>query len=177
MFCLLGWLKKDDMQLKVAAALAIGNFACSEENCAQLMENKTSNVLIGLLKSHQNPNTDIKLQHALLGSVRNLAVSPSARKQLLEQGLLDPCLRLTEKLSLISAQPVIFKLLATLRLVIDGSPEAAQKIGRNPTTLATLVEWGVADAQALKAETSRLLAALIKHSNSAEVMTTNSTQR
>ena len=82
----LGWLKKDDIQLKVAASLAIGNFACNEEHCAQLMENKTSAVLIGLLKSHQNSNADLKLQHAVLGSIRNLAVAPAARKQLLEQG-------------------------------------------------------------------------------------------
>ncbi len=46
-------------------------------------------------------------------------------------GLLDPCLRLTERLSLLTAQPVIFKLLATLRLVVDGSPETAQEIGHN----------------------------------------------
>jgi hypothetical protein len=83
---LAGWLKKDDMQLKVTASLAIGNFACSEQNCMQLMENKTSNLLISLLKAHQNPNEDLKLQHALLGAVRNLAVSEKARKQLLEQG-------------------------------------------------------------------------------------------
>lgn len=74
------------MQLKVAASLAIGNFACSEENCVQLMENNTSHVLISLLKAHQNPNTDLKLQHALLGSLRNLAVAARARKQLLDQG-------------------------------------------------------------------------------------------
>jgi hypothetical protein len=87
-------------------------------------------------------------------------------------GLLEPCLRLVDKLSLVAAQPVIFKLLATLRLVIDGSEEAAQKVGKNAAVIATLVEWGASDAQALKAETSRLLAALIKHSNSAEVRET-----
>jgi hypothetical protein len=76
------------MQLKVAASLAIGNFACNDEHTSQLMENKTSVVLISLLKSHQNPHSDLKLQHAVLGSVRNLAVNEAARKQLLEQGTL-----------------------------------------------------------------------------------------
>ena len=75
------------MQLKVTAGLAIGNFACNEEHTTQLMENKTSVTLIGLLKQHQNVNGgDLKLQHALLGTVRNLAVNPGARKQLLDQG-------------------------------------------------------------------------------------------
>ena len=81
-----GWLRKDDMQLKVTAGLAIGNFACNDEHTTQLMENKTSVTLIGLLKQHQNVNGDLKLQHALLGTVRNLAVNAAARKQLLEQG-------------------------------------------------------------------------------------------
>lgn len=74
------------MQLKVTAGLAIGNFACNDEHTTQLMENKTSVTLIGLLKQHQNVNGDLKLQHALLGTVRNLAVNAAARKQLLEQG-------------------------------------------------------------------------------------------
>ncbi len=165
----LGWLKKDDVQLKVAASLAIGNFACSEKHCEQLMENKVSVQLISLLKAHQNPHTDLKLQHAILGAVRNLAVTPSARKQLLEQGLLDPCLRLTDKLNLLTAQPVIFKLMATMRLVIDGNAEAACKIGRNRAIVTTIVSWANCDSQALKSEASRLLAALIKHAKTAEV--------
>ncbi len=82
----LAWLRKDDMQLKVAASLAIGNFACSDEHTAHLMENETSGVLIALLKSHQNPHTDLKLQHAVLGCVRNLAVNADARRALIEQG-------------------------------------------------------------------------------------------
>ena len=48
-----GWLAEDDMQLKVAASLAIGNFACNEEHCTELMDKDVSQVLIGLLKTHQ----------------------------------------------------------------------------------------------------------------------------
>ena len=158
------------MQLKVTAGLAIGNFACNEDHTNQLMENKTSVTLIGLLKQHQNINGDLKLQHALLGTVRNLAVNPAARKQLLEQGILDPCLRLTEKLDLFNAQPVIFKLLQTLRFIIDGNPDPAAKIGNSRPLLAKLVEWGAADAQGIKSESARLLAALIKHSGRRDVM-------
>jgi hypothetical protein len=50
------------------------------------MRSKVSLTLIDLLKTHQNPSSDLKLQHAVLGCVRNLAVAPGARKQLIEQG-------------------------------------------------------------------------------------------
>lgn len=83
----LDWLEKDDLQLKVAASLALGNFACNKENCVELMNNNTSKVLIKLLNAHSQSDKDMKLQHALLGALRNLAVTASARKQLLDQGL------------------------------------------------------------------------------------------
>ena len=84
---------------------------------------------------------------------------------------MDPCLRLTEKLHLFNAQPVIFKLLQTLRFIIDGHPDPALKIGSSRPMLAKLVEWGAAEIPGIKSEAARLLAALIKHSGSREVMT------
>ena len=45
-------------------------------------------------------------------------------------GLIPPCLSLVEKLSLLSAQPVVFKLMATLRLAVDGNKDAAAQIGK-----------------------------------------------
>jgi hypothetical protein len=66
---------------------------------------------------------------------------------------------------------VIFKLLATLRLVIDDSAEASQSLGRSRSFLAIVVGWGNAEAQGVRAEVARLLAALIKHCRSSEVST------
>lgn len=40
-------------------------------------------------------------------------------------------MKLAVNLSPLTAQPVIFKLLSTFRLVVDGQPEAAQKIGKD----------------------------------------------
>ncbi len=85
-------------------------------------------------------------------------------------GLLDPCLRLAEQLSVLNAQPVIFKLLQTLRLSIEGDAEAAGRVGGASAVVARVVEWGAAETQGLKAESARLLAALVKHSRSADVM-------
>ncbi|TRY64288.1 hypothetical protein TCAL_10250 [Tigriopus californicus] len=164
------WLLTEDVQLMVAGCLCIGNFACNEEHCTQLMNNHTSQILVDLLRSHLNPNADLKLQHAILGAIRNLAVTAKARSCLLEQGLLDPCQQLMGRLSLMNAQPVVFKLLGTIRLVIDGSSEAAKQIGRSGPSIGKLVEWGNSDTQGVKSETARLLASLVKNSASSEVM-------
>ena len=48
----MGWLRKDDLQLKVTASLAIGNFACSDEHTEQLVDElDAAENLIGLLRS------------------------------------------------------------------------------------------------------------------------------
>jgi len=45
--------------------------------------------MIGLLSQHQNPANDYKLQHAILGALRNLAVTAQARQFLIEKGSTD----------------------------------------------------------------------------------------
>ena len=48
----MGWLRKDDLQLKVTASLAIGNFACSDEHTEQLVDElDAAENLVGLLRS------------------------------------------------------------------------------------------------------------------------------
>ena len=71
---------------------------------------------------------DLKLLHAVLGALRNLSVAPAHRPRLLAQGLLPPCLSLAGVLSVNYARPVVFKLLGTLRLAVEGSPTAAREV-------------------------------------------------
>ena len=83
------WLSaagNNDPELETCAALAIGNFACNETHCTELVSNGTSITLIQLLGMRQNSFEHLKLQHALLGALKNLAVAPSSRLILLEQG-------------------------------------------------------------------------------------------
>ena len=48
----LGWLRKDDLQLKVTACLALGNFACSDDHTEQLVDELgAAESLVGLLRS------------------------------------------------------------------------------------------------------------------------------
>ncbi len=50
----IGWLKnKDDALLNVTAALIIGNVACDEKSCSDLIADGTATVLINLLKANQ----------------------------------------------------------------------------------------------------------------------------
>ena len=81
------WLSSsEDPELETCAALAIGNFACNETHCTELVSNGTSSTLIQLLGIRQNSFEYLKLQHALLGALKNLAVAPSSRLILLQQG-------------------------------------------------------------------------------------------
>jgi hypothetical protein len=42
--------------------------------------------MIQLLSERQNPANDFKLQHGILGALRNFAVTPQARQILLDKG-------------------------------------------------------------------------------------------
>ena len=80
------WLSSEDAELETCAALAVGNFACSESHYTELVSNGTSVKLIQLLGMRQNCFEHLKLQHALLGALKNLVVAPSSRLILLQQG-------------------------------------------------------------------------------------------
>ncbi|KAL8186832.1 UNVERIFIED_CONTAM: hypothetical protein K2H54_013981 [Gekko kuhli] len=67
--------------------------------------------------------------------------------------------------------PVQFKLLGTLRMLIDGQAEAAEEMGQDPTLLNRLVQWcGSKDHAGVCGEANRLLASLLRHSRSPEVV-------
>ncbi|KAJ4445141.1 hypothetical protein ANN_06942 [Periplaneta americana] len=61
--------------------------------------------------------------------------------------------------------PVVFKLLGTLRMVIDGQGSAACKLGRKKDLISRLVTWcGTEDHPGVQGEANRLLAWLINKS-------------
>ena len=91
-----------------------------------------------------------------------------------ELGLLDPCLTLGTTMELgMMNQPVVYKLLATLRLSVDGHQDAACKIGKSGI-IGRVVDWGANDSPpGIRAEATRLLAALFKHCHAKEVIFLN----
>ena len=83
------WLRSEDIELETCATLALGNFACNETHCTELVSNGTSAHLIQLLGTRPNTYENLKLHHALLGALKNLAVAPSARLILHQEGKLN----------------------------------------------------------------------------------------
>ncbi|XP_041362294.1 rap1 GTPase-GDP dissociation stimulator 1-like [Gigantopelta aegis] len=163
------WLDSDCDNLKIAGALAIGNFARSDEHCHHLVEDGITDKLLNIIKGNNSDTEEpnITLQHAVLSALRNLAIPVPNKPRLLRAGVMDIVLNLsnTEILA------VAFKLLGVLRMLIDGQEEASKTLGCNKEFISRLVEWcGVEEHAGVKGEANRLLAWLVRNSKSADVM-------
>lgn len=132
--------------------------------------------LIQALEDHQAPLVrDVKLQHAILGALRNLAVAPEGRQVLIGNGIVPPCLDLIAGLSLTPiTHPVVMKLLALLRLLVDTSQESVsvQLSLDRPDVLAQIIAFGNHEGAGPgpKAESGRLLAGILKNCQSKQAM-------
>ena len=78
-------------------------------------------------------------------------------------------MKLGLRLNLLTGQPVIFKLLATLRLTIEGNSESASMLGLNSDLTSMIASWANYDSTPVKSESSRLLAAIVKNAASKPV--------
>lgn len=163
------WLQSDDDTLKVAGALATGNFARKDDHCIQMVRDGVARRLLDLLNDQTGNDGDIRLQHALLAALRNLAI-PLANKPLLaELGAVDKLLSMLA----VETFPVVFKLLGTLRMLVDKQEAVATKLGLNEQLVKHLVTWcSTEDHPGVKGESVRLLAWLVKNSASSEVKAT-----
>ena len=83
----MGWLRKDDLQLKVTASLAIGNFACSDEHTEQLVDEvDAAENLVGLLRSQVS---GLEERHDLIGAYTVIQVQYRASHVLEDLGWVD----------------------------------------------------------------------------------------
>ncbi|CAN7993676.1 unnamed protein product, partial [Ixodes hexagonus] len=160
------WLQSDDDTLKVAGALAAGNFARKDDHCIQMVRDGVAKRLLDLLNDQTGSDGDIRLQHALLAALRNLAI-PLANKPLLAGlGAVDKLLSMLT----VETFPVVFKLLGTLRMLVDKQEAVATKLGLNEQLVKQLVTWcSTEDHPGVKGESVRLLAWIVKNSSSGEV--------
>ncbi|KAE8737968.1 hypothetical protein FOCC_FOCC016561 [Frankliniella occidentalis] len=163
---MLQWVKTDNTDLQTTGVLALGNFARCDPHCMKMVESGVHEHFLLLLKKHNGQEDDIRLQHALLSALRNLAIPTINKPVILKAGALDV---LTPMIN-ICTLTVAFKLLATLRMLVDGQDQAAEELGQNSQLLRKLVEYSAADCHAgVQAEASRLLAWIIKNSRSKDV--------
>lgn len=81
---------------------------------------------------------------------------------MIEAGLVDTILPMLE----IHQPPVVFKLLGTLRMLVDGQEDLALKLLQDQKLITQLVEWAkkTPDMVGVNSESSRLMAWLVKHS-------------
>lgn len=102
----------------------------------------------------------MKLQHALLSALRNLVIPKENKSVIIKAGLVETILPMLK----IHQAPVVYKLLGTLRMLIDGQPELAKKLLENTTLIQQLIEWcQSSECSSVTGESFRLMAWLIKH--------------
>ncbi|KAI2657760.1 Rap1 GTPase-GDP dissociation stimulator 1-B [Labeo rohita] len=143
----LSWLQSSNTELQLSGALAIANFARNDSNCVKMLELGVVPRILDLLE-----------QHVAEGDVR-----------MLEDGVTERIRTLLRS----DMPPVQFKLLGTLRMMVDGQEEAASVLGKDEVLLARVMEWCEAkDHAGVRGEANRLLAALIRHSRNPEVIHT-----
>ncbi|XP_069878413.1 rap1 GTPase-GDP dissociation stimulator 1 isoform X4 [Dipodomys merriami] len=163
----LSWIPSNNHQLQLAGALAIANFARNDGNCIHMVENGIVERLMDLLDRHVE-NGNVTVQHAALSALRNLAIPVVNKAKMLSAGVTGAVLKFLKS----EMPPVQFKLLGTLRMLIDAQ-EAAEQLGKNVKLVERLVEWCEAkDHAGVMGESNRLLSALIRHSKSKDVIKT-----
>lgn len=164
---LVEWLESSDEDLQITAVLAMGNFARTDIHCERMVAQGVHRKLLRLMSENNNRTCDIRLQHALLSALRNLVI-PAANKPIV---LADELIDIVYPMLDIPTFPVVFKLLGTLRIVIDGQQEAATSLGRRDGLIKKVVEWcSTEDHPGVQGEANRLIAWLIKNSRDKEVI-------
>ncbi|XP_056634995.1 GTPase-GDP dissociation stimulator vimar [Diorhabda sublineata] len=159
------WLNSEDNDLLSTGILAIGNFARKESHCIEMANDGISQKLINILKKYNTSTSleDVKIQHALLSTLKNLVIPQKNKSKILKEGLLEviyPMIKIDQYL-------VVFKLLGTLRIVIDGQESAALDLISRKDLIERLVYWCYnSDHLGIRGEVPRLLSWLIKQCHS-----------
>ncbi|CAL7941954.1 unnamed protein product [Xylocopa violacea] len=166
---LVEWLESEDRDLQITAVLAMGNFARTDAHCKLMVTQGVHRNLLKLLRKNNTDAGDIRFQHALLSALRNLVIPVDNKSLILKDGLIDILYSMLD----IPSYPVVFKLLGTLRIVIDGQSEAATELGKREGLIKKAVEWcEVEEHPGVQGEANRLIAWLINNSRNKEVALT-----
>lgn len=104
-----------------------------------MVQNGISKKLIDLLKkyNHSTDISDCKVQHALLSTLKNLVISKENKAQALKDDIIEVIYPMLNQ----DRFMVVFKLLGTFRMVIDGQPEAALNLLSRKDFIERLVYW------------------------------------
>ncbi|KAG7214369.1 hypothetical protein INR49_023080 [Caranx melampygus] len=160
-----GFDPHDLCSIKIASNLIV-SLLLGDSNCVKMLDLGVVPHILTLLEQHVDEG-DVSVQHAGLSALRNLAIPATNKVRMLEDGVTERIKTLLRS----DMPPVQFKLLGTLRMMVDGQEEAALVLGRDAVLLGRVMEWCEAkDHAGVRGEASRLLAAFIRHSRSLEVV-------
>ncbi|CAG9767174.1 unnamed protein product [Ceutorhynchus assimilis] len=163
---MLVWLDSKDSDLLTTGILAIGNFARKDSYCIQMVKDGIAKKLIDLLKQFSQPSDPCKIQHALLCTLKNLVISKENKPQALKDGIIEvmyPMLKFEDRYI------VVFKVLSTFRIVIDGQPNAALNLLSRKDFIERLVYCCYnSDHLGVRGEVPRSFSWLIKNTKSSE---------
>ncbi|MGH0141399.1 UNVERIFIED_CONTAM: hypothetical protein FKN15_075274 [Acipenser sinensis] len=155
-----------DVSVQHAALSALRNLAIPYGNCIQMVDSGVVSQILDLLERHVDDG-DVSVQHAALSALRNLAIPAVNKVRMLQDGVSERIRKLLRS----DMPPVQFKLLGTLRMMVDGQEEAASVLGQDEALLSRVMQWcNARDHAGVRGEANRLLAALIRHSRAPEVV-------
>ncbi|XP_038210776.1 rap1 GTPase-GDP dissociation stimulator 1-B [Zerene cesonia] len=170
------WLDSPNHHLLGTALLAIGNFARQDDYCIQMMNDKIFDKLLDIFEVYHNlslkqnsgetlpieKSTLNQIQHASLSAIRNLSVPVANKRVSAAQGRAAPLL--LKCLPNVDDHHVAYKLLAALRMLVDGQESVARLVSGNRAALQAIARWGGAGEHAGAAgEAPRLLAWTVRH--------------
>uniref|UniRef100_A0A182JHJ3 UNC-45/Cro1/She4 central domain-containing protein n=2 Tax=Anopheles atroparvus TaxID=41427 RepID=A0A182JHJ3_ANOAO len=154
------WLDSNDVELLTTGVLALGNFARTDSHCIYMVENKIVHKLLSILAKNNGTEHQMTLQHALLSTLKNIVIPKPNKAAFIKAGMVDIILPMLE----IHQAPVVFKLLGTLRMTIDGQAKLASELLQNEKLVKQLVHWSqTSEFTGVLGESLRLMAWLIKH--------------
>ncbi|XP_013188846.2 GTPase-GDP dissociation stimulator vimar [Amyelois transitella] len=171
------WLDSTNYNLLTTAILAIGNFARQDDYCVQMMQGKIFEKLLDIfelynnfaVRVHQAPDDDYpvdkatvtKIQHAVLSALRNLSVPSANKRAAAAQGRAAPLL--LSALPHVEDHHVAYKLLAAIRMLVDGQESVARQLAESSAALRAVSRWGgAAECAGAAGEAPRLLAWAVK---------------
>uniref|UniRef100_A0A8C2TQM1 Rap1 GTPase-GDP dissociation stimulator 1-like n=2 Tax=Coturnix japonica TaxID=93934 RepID=A0A8C2TQM1_COTJA len=161
-----GSSQAEDTCVVKATSDLIVSLLLGDGNCVRMVQVGVIHQLLDLLEKHVE-SEDISVQHAALSALRNLAIPVVNKVQMLEEGVAERIQALLRS----EMPPVQFKLLGTLRMLADGQADAAEILGQDPMLLNRLVQWcDVSDHTDICGEANRLLASILRHNRSQEVV-------
>ncbi|KAL0892537.1 hypothetical protein ABMA27_015638 [Loxostege sticticalis] len=170
-----------DLSAEGAEADAVLKQACDliiivltgDDYCAQMMQDHIFDKLLDIFEVYNafglrmlkeperarpvEPATVSKVQHAVLAALRNLIVPVPNKRVAAAKGRAAPLL--LSALPHVDDHHVAYKLLAAIRMLVDGQESVARQLATNREALSAVARWGHAGEHAGAAgEAPRLLA-------------------